>query len=136
VIVKKASCDRYIVQWYGAASDAWRGAAPRQLYRELMPSREMFGKGPKMMVRVLATSGIATGVAKTDATFEAWKYTSPAVSLRGAPSVADKPVPIEAVIEAVATDMSGAQLDDSRATWYGNGGAALARGRGSLCNRD
>jgi len=78
VIVKKASCDRYIVQWYGAASDAWRGAAPRQLYRELMPSREMFGKGPKMMVRVLATSGIATGVAKTDATFEAWKYTSPA----------------------------------------------------------
>ena len=41
-----------------------------------MPSREMFGKGPKMMVRVQATSGIATGVTKTDATFEAWKALS------------------------------------------------------------
>jgi hypothetical protein len=66
---------------------------------------------------------------QTDATFEAWRYIAPVISLRGMTSADHVSVPIEAVIEAVVTDASGTRLDDSRAMWHGNGGAALARGR-------
>ena len=119
----------HIVQWYDEDFDTWRGVAPRQQDRELMLSREIFGKRSAMMLRVLTTSGIATDVAQTNAAFEAWRHIAPEISLRGVTNAVKAPVPIEAVIEAVVTDASGTQLDDSRAMWHGNGGAALTRGR-------
>ncbi|MFP5228952.1 MAG: hypothetical protein ACLGXA_15140 [Acidobacteriota bacterium] len=118
----------YIVQWYDTRSEAWRGVAPRLQNTSLLVPRSLFAKQAVLPLRVLATSGIATGVAEGQATLDGWTQTAPAVALVGANPSAGKAVAIPGVLQATVTDISGREADYSRATWYGNSGAELGRG--------
>ena len=106
-----------------------RGAAARLTDRQLKLPAALFGRGRALAVRVLATSGVATGLAQGEVKFDAWKETPPKLWLRQAPEIGQKSVAVTGVIEVMVTDGMDAQLDDSRATWHGADGASLAIGR-------
>jgi hypothetical protein len=55
---------QYLVQWYDDKADGWRGVAPRTLEPSLIVPRSMFNGLRELRVRVLATSGLATGSAE------------------------------------------------------------------------
>lgn len=119
----------FVVQWLDAKAGEWRGAAARLTDRQLKLPAALFRRDRALAVRVLATSGIATGMAQNEVTFEGWKDAPPKLWLRQAPNAGQKPVVVTGVIEAVVTDGMDAQLDDSRAAWHGADGSSLAIGR-------
>ena len=117
----------YVVHWYDARSEAWRGVAPRLQETSLLIPQNLFATAGKLQVRVLATSGIATGCAQVEVTLKNWSYQAPTVRLLGLNPGDGSPVKGTDVIVAGAFDRSGRQLDASRSTWYVNG-AQTAQG--------
>lgn len=118
----------YVVHWYDARSESWRGVGPRTQETSFLIPQNLFATGAEVEVRVLATSGIATGSATKVVSLDNWKYESPSIRLLGANPSADVPVKGMDVIRAGTFDKSGRQLDDTRSAWYAGNGAELARG--------
>jgi hypothetical protein len=118
----------YVVHWYDQRSEAWRGVAPRLQETSLLIPHALFAREQRLQIRVLATSGIATGVATDLATFDGWKYTPPTVQLLGSSASTDGPVKIGSVIQAGVFDSSGRQIAGDRSSWYSSNGDELASG--------
>jgi hypothetical protein len=118
----------YVVHWYDERSDAWRGVAPRQEETSLLIPRSLFAREQTLSIRVLATSGIATGKAEGKATVDQWQSAPPSVVLVGAHPDAGRPASIPSVIEASVIDVSGREADYARASWYTSSGAEIGRG--------
>ena len=121
-------CLWYLVHSYDAESEVWRGVAPRLQERSLLIPRHLFAREPQLRFRVLATSGIATGMAEGQANLKGWQYQRPDVGLMGVTPNAAGPVRISAVLTATASEADGRDLDYMRAVWYGPAGEELARG--------
>jgi hypothetical protein len=118
----------YLVHWYDKEAEVWRGLSPRQQERSLLIPRALFGNGRLLDVRVLATSGIATGVAERTVSLDETPAGEVNVALIGyEPTEAGKKLPH--VLSAISTDSAGRQLPAEWIHWYDAQGAELARGQ-------
>jgi hypothetical protein len=116
-----------LVQWRDRSGD-WRGCAPRTTDRELVIPRSVFGALREVAIRVLVTSGIATGVAECSgpcgAPPQPYAPEAPHIVLAGAGGERDElPATVRA---AVVGPLAGA---GGRLRWFAEGGGELARGR-------
>jgi len=110
----------YLVHWYDARGDVWRGVAPRQQTTTLLVPRRLFAEARELRVRVLATPGLGTGVAEDVITLGHPAPPPPRLILLGVDTSRDKPLSIPYVLHAAMLDSAGRQLPDDRMTWYGN----------------
>jgi hypothetical protein len=121
-------CLWYLVHWYDAKAETWRGVAPRTQANSLLIPSRLFANDPRLMIRVLATSGIATSAASSTVTLGKWQGTPVKPSLVGVQPAGDKPAALPAMIQAMAVDLAGSEVDYARAAWFRDTGAQIARG--------
>lgn len=123
------SCLWYLVQWLDSATDDWRGLAARQQETSILIPRRYFEYSSELRVRVLATSGIATGSVETAIVFDETQPQRPLLQLALAGVATEtKPALLPNVVQSLITDSLGRQLPTDRITWYGNNGVELGRG--------
>ena len=118
----------YLVHWLDQKAKVWRGVAPRQQEISLLIPRRLFVDGPELRVRVLATSGIATGFVEASITLDSYSPDDARVTLLGIDTSTGGPQTIPAILTAAAMDQLGRQYPSGRTLWYDNRGAELARG--------
>jgi hypothetical protein len=119
-------CPWYLVQWQD--DDSWRGVAPRQQGTSLIIPRSLFIDSPDLRVRVLASTGIATGIAETILHLENHQPAMPQVSIREVPDESQLPVPLPNVINAVIRDSGGRQIRAGRIAWFADEGQQIGLG--------
>ena len=118
-----------LVQWLDSATDDWRGLAPRQQESSILIPRRYFEYSSELRVRVLATSGIATGSVETAIFFDETKPQRPVLKLALVGVATEtKPALLPNVVQSSVTDSLGRQLPTDRVAWYGNNGVELGRG--------
>ncbi len=118
-------CLWYVVHWLDG--DDWRGVSPRQQETSILVPKRLFIDSPELKVRVLATSGIATGVAEATLRLEGYQPSDPTVGIREAPS--DRAgTPLPNVISAVVRDSGGRQLFSDSVAWFADDGRQISAG--------
>ncbi len=125
----KAGCSDlvYVVHWYDAEDEVWRGVMPRTNETTvLVPPRIYRRSGAR--VRVLATSGIATGYAEVELTPKKPVQGTTSISLAGYDGTTRGQRTGTQVMRAAAVDEAGRQLKLARATWYAQDGAEIGQG--------
>lgn len=128
-------CDLwYLVQWEDV-NETWRGLMPRtQETSAFLPAR-LLGRQQKTRVRVLASSGIATGTGQCKVALPDPTPFDIAVVLAGepmppVPEPTPVPVPIKAgIITVFAVENSGRMIIDPGFIWFDDDGREIARGR-------
>jgi hypothetical protein len=126
---KNSCCLWYIVQWLDHATGDWRGLGPRQQETSLLIPSRYFERAPKLEIRVLATSGIATGMTETTIILDDIGPSSPRLQLGLVGAVTEiKPASLPNVVQSLITDSLGRQIIADRTIWYGDNGAELGRG--------
>lgn len=117
----------YLVQWKDR-DGTWRGVAPR--------TRETFMKIPAAAlgwyaptIRVLATSGIATGSDECRLDVEFGPTPPPQIVVVDPPISAEPGASLSPTIEVAVLESSGRTVPDAEIIWYDERGAELARGR-------
>jgi len=112
----------YLVHWYDARAEVWRGVAPRQQTQTLLIPRHLFAEEKELRVRVLATPGIGTGIAEsTIKRPDDASRTRPRLSLTGIDFSRGTPVQVPSVLHATLADSTGRHLPDDRMAWYCDG---------------
>jgi hypothetical protein len=121
----------YLVQWYDAEEECWRGVAPRQTDPEITIPWSLFRRGP-LIVRVLATAGLSTDAAVV--TVDPGSHGVPTSGYEilladHQPDPAGAPIlhPTH-VLHAIAVDPAGKTLDPACISWFDENGGQLARG--------
>lgn len=122
----------HLVQWRDARG-TWRGAALRTQETSLRVPRRLFGKQQKIALRVLATSGIATGEGLWEGELiHARPQRSPdgdlRVHLAGVPSKGSGSWPLPAVVRVGILNATGQTVPKARVRWYNARGAEIGRG--------
>jgi hypothetical protein len=121
----------YLVQWRDALG-TWRGCAPRTQKSELVIPKRLFDRQKQIVIRVLATSGIATGegTCQSDCEYPGPRRGEPAVlRLKGIPIEGSQSLPLPPVIRAVAQLPGGQTHSKPEIRWYDERGAEIGRGR-------
>jgi hypothetical protein len=117
----------YLVQYH--SRDAWRGIGPRTQETEAYIEFKHMGLPVSVPIRVLATSGIATGMAEC-AQEEDKRDTGPEGELvLATPEPQDEPVQVGSLLRVHAIDSGGRSLPQARVRWYDEAGRELTRGR-------
>ena len=93
----------------------------------LIPSR-FFTRRQSLRVRVLATSGISTGIAETEIKLEKGDPGCPSVILTGVDVSQSGPLTAPAVLHAAIVDSAGRELSNQRMAWYAADGSVIGRG--------
>ncbi len=110
----------YIVQWQDF-DGTWRGLMPRTQEHAAVVPTELIGRRRQMSIRVLASSGIATGLGECTVDIHR-----------------DRPVPAASVAVtrteagaaiAYVTDTAGHSLPDPGFVWFDQDGREIGRGR-------
>lgn len=117
----------YLVHWLDG--DDWRGVAPRQQETSILIPRRLFIDSPSLRVRVLATSGIATGIAETTLTLDNYQPSEPEIGIREALPEDQLPAPLPNVIHAIVRDSGGRQILTDSMAWFTNDGQLIGRGQ-------
>jgi hypothetical protein len=118
----------YVVHWYDEEDRVWRGVAPRQQESSLLIPRVLFRRGA-LRVRVLATSGLATGYVEVALQLDDQSPGDVTILMVGHdPSEARPQKAPRPVLHAVAVDASGRQLASDSIVWHDGRGAELGRG--------
>jgi hypothetical protein len=122
----------YLLQWRDRHG-TWRGVMPRtQRTRADVPKR-LFGRQSRVAVRVLATSGIATGLDVWEGDLYAAPLSprrrEPTLVLQGVNTAATQPQPLPQVLRVAPLDRFGVGLATPEVVWFSGNGAELARGR-------
>jgi hypothetical protein len=117
----------YLVHWLDG--DDWRGVAPRQQETALLVPERLFIDSPELRVRVLATSGIATGIAEATLRLDGYQPSDPAVELREAPGELQGAMPLPNVLHAMVRDRGGRQLTSGSIAWFAEDGQPLGAGQ-------
>jgi hypothetical protein len=118
----------YIVHWYDEEDGVWRGAAPRQQETSVIVPKTLFVRA-KLKVRVLATSGIATGYTEETITLDDYVPGGVTILLMGHDPLSASPQRIaRPVLHAVALSPNGRQAPSDSIVWYDGSGAELGRG--------
>jgi len=124
----------YLLQWRDAQG-TWRGVAQRTRKTEWEVPKALWGRSPVAALRVLASSGIATGMAGWEG-----KLAVPRDPDRGKGprrvgivladvTAGEGPVELPATLRAVLTSDDGASGARGDIAWFGAGGGLLGRGR-------
>jgi hypothetical protein len=121
----------YLVQWYDAENECWRGVGPRQTDPEITIPWSLFLRGP-LEERVLATAGLSTGAAVVTVDPGSHGVPTPGYEVLLAdhqPDPAGAPVrhPTH-VLHVIAVDSAGRTLDPACISWFDENGGQLARG--------
>ncbi len=120
----------YLVQWRDGRG-TWRGCAPRTQATNLRVRKKIFGKQKEVMLRVLATSGIATGEGIWQGEL---KQPVPAVRddlrvhLAGIPSKGSGSWTLPAMLRVSVFEPNGATVTKPKIRWYDGRGVELGRG--------
>ena len=117
----------YLVHWYDDRSEEWRGVAPRLQDTSLLIPARLFTRRQALRVRVLATPGIATGIAETEVQLEKGDPGCPNIVLTGV-DTSQTPANAPSVLHAAVIDPAGRELPNDRMTWYGGDGTVIGRG--------
>lgn len=118
----------YIVHWYDEEDEVWRGVAPRQQETSLVIPKSLF-RAPKLRVRVLVTSGIATEYVEKAVTFEGQIASVGTIMLVGHDPSTPGPQPYKgSVLHAIAVDSTGGQVPSDFIIWYDTSGVEIGRG--------
>ena len=128
----------FLVQWLDI-DGSWRGLMPRTRERTALVPARLFGSRRRMRVRVLATSGIATGAAECILTLPEPKRRPITLILAGNVAPAE-PVSGSVQVEqsgvrAYAVDEAGRAVPEPGFVWFDSAGHEIARGR-RLSRRD
>lgn len=120
---------QYLVQVQDSGRGTFRGLGERSGETAAVIPRRLFTKSPTLTVRVLACSGTATGVARTDVTLA--KFVPPEVTMHllDVHHVDNAPSTLPAVVSVFAADSAGRELPPEHIGWYDTGGNLLANGR-------
>lgn len=121
--------EAFLVHYRSPRGDAWRGVAPRSNTSSIVIPFRLFGQSKTLMVRVLASSGIATGYAETEVKLESSQPPEVTLTLSGGEPSGSGPVPIDATPQLLATDSSGAQIPDTYVSWHTGEGETIGQGR-------
>ena len=111
----------YLVQWEDD-DGSWRGLQPRSREPEAFIPLWLFRKRKKLSIRVLATTGLATGMAEDILEIEQ----SPDESVHLSPSTGSNAV---GTLKVVAFDNSGRSVSDADIIWHDDSGGEIGRGR-------
>ncbi len=124
----------YLLQWRDRRG-VWRGVAPRTQRTEWLVPKSLWGRASKIAIRVLASSGIATGMTQWDGELARQKGKAPA----GPPTVRIRladvtPAPrgsvdLPAVLRVAVTTEDDARTASGDIGWYTANGGLLGRGR-------
>lgn len=120
----------YLVQWRDRRG-TWRGVAPRTQRNSLRVPKRLF-KGDRVAVRVLASSGIATGLGLWEGSVTpppARRGAAVEISLVGVETRKEGAHPVPGVLRAVAHETSGEAVPGTSLRWYDSRGAEIGRGR-------
>jgi hypothetical protein len=118
----------YLVHVEDPAQGIYRGLAPRTQDDSIVVPRRLFTHGPRLRVRVLACSGMATGTAEAELQLPRSEPSEVSITLLDLESVAQLPADLPAVITAHAVDSSGRQVPPDDLAWYDEPGNLVARG--------
>jgi hypothetical protein len=118
----------YLVHWHDHRQVVYRGVAPRQTETSLLIPRRLFANQSSLEVRVLATTGISTGVAETVIKLKSPSSANPTVTLMGLDSPVRQPVVVSYVIHANVLDTAGRQLSGDDLIWFATSGQEIGRG--------
>jgi len=124
VVTWKASEDAdlwYLVQ-YEEPDGTWRGAAPRTRETEMRIPWRLLGRRRSVRIRVLATSGLATGVGECTVERAEPETGNPGI-------VVLEPVGPATVVTVAVLDGRGSTVSDPEVAWYDEGGREIGRGR-------
>jgi len=118
----------YLVHWYDDKDKVWRGVAPRQQETSLVIPKSLFAAA-KLRVRVLATSGIATGLIEETIVLDNHAPGGVSVMLVGHdPTIRGSQQLAGSVLHAIAVEPSGRQVASESIVWYNTAGAEIGRG--------
>ena len=118
----------YIVHWFDDEDGVWRGVAPRQQETSMVVPKTLFVRS-MLKVRILGTSGIATGYAEEVITLDDHAPSGATVHLLGHdPHAAGPQRMARPVLHAVAFGPNGRQAPSDSIIWYDSSGAELGRG--------
>lgn len=117
----------YLVQWYDEEAEQWRGVAARTRLRELVIPRMLFNGERSLRVRVLATSGLATGSAETTIKVREAPPAQLHFGLFGFDESLKETMALPNPLRPFIVDARGRQQELTSVTWYTRGGVELAR---------
>jgi hypothetical protein len=120
--------ESYLVH-YRDSQGVWRGAATRSPTSSFVVPWRLFGRATTLGVRVLASSGIATGSVEVELKDDNREPPDVSVTVPGVGPVGEGPTPIPPVIEGLAVDAGGVQLSEGQLWWYDGAGNLISRGR-------
>jgi hypothetical protein len=122
----------YLVQWRSGQGN-WRGCAPRTQATNLRVPKRIFGKQKEVMLRVLATSGIATGEGTWQGELKQPRFRRAVggnlqVHLAGVPSKGSGSWSLPAILRVSVFEPNGATVTNPKIRWYDSRGVELGRG--------
>jgi hypothetical protein len=118
----------YLVHWHDEEANVHRGVSPRQTQTSILIPKRLFARKRELEVRVLATTGIATGHAETTVKLSGYQPPLSVLTLLGVQSPLREPATIPSVVHGVVMDSSGRQSPADDMIWYGPNGSELGRG--------
>ncbi len=127
----------YLLQWRDRRG-VWRGVAPRTQLTEWKVPKSLWGRDKEASLRVLATSGIATGMAACTVKIvrRGEKRPKPpevTISLAGV-SGSDATIELTPIVRVAVTSSDGTTSNAGPVSWYGSRGGLIGRGRSFLLN--
>jgi hypothetical protein len=118
----------YLVQWQDEG-DVWRSVAPRTKDRSMRIPPNLIGgfRGkPDVPIRVLATSGIATGMASCILSLPVLQSNTHEIIPMDAPG---EGAPTSPILRVAVIDEAGRSVPDPDLAWYDDEGSEIGRGR-------
>lgn len=121
----------YLVQWRDARG-TWRGCAARTQKTSLRVPKALFGRQQAIALRVLASSGIATGEGLWEGTLRLPPRETGRdlrISLVGVAAGATGSLPVPPFLRMAVSGFTGALAERQYLRWYDSQGAEIGRGR-------
>ncbi len=117
----------YLVHWLDDDGETWRGVAPRTQEQQMTLPLRLFPNTGHLEFRVLATTGLATGVGTCEVDLPAPPLPTVEIVPVGTWATLDRPGARLATVAVV--DQWGRTISDPDIVWYDEGGAEIGRGR-------
>lgn len=123
----------YLLQWRDARG-VWRGVAARTQRTEWQVPKSLWGRSGEIAIRVLASSGVATGIAQWEGRLAVEQKPGKGprrvkVELAGVAPGAEATVELPSVLRAVLRSDDGTASAAGDVAWYGPRGGLYGRGR-------
>lgn len=123
----------FVLQWQDR-NGTWRGCAPRTQATELRVPKRLIGRERHLVARVLASSGIATGVGAWEGEIDTGYRGRPMmrgveIQIPGVDAETPGPWPVKPLLRVSVIDRYGRSPKRPRVYWYRDDGMQIGRGR-------